>query len=65
MITSEDEELQKNILHGNFNLSNLPPIKPRLIRIFICAPYAGNTNFLGYLYIYICNADDYRCLKKI
>jgi hypothetical protein len=34
-------EFQFNILCGNFQLSNLPSIKPRLIRLFICAPYEG------------------------
>ena len=32
-------ELQFNILCGNFQLSTLPSIKPRQIRLFICAPY--------------------------
>ena len=35
-------EAQLNILRGNFQLNNLPSIEPRIIRIFVCAPYEGN-----------------------
>lgn len=41
-VTNGDVQLnqeQFNILCGNFQLSTLPSIKPRQIRLFICAPY--------------------------
>ena len=31
----------EDILHGRIILNKLPPIRPRIIRLYLCAPFDG------------------------
>lgn len=41
ILSTETLNLNFDILMGRFLLDNLPTLKPRSIRIFLCAPYNG------------------------
>jgi hypothetical protein len=41
-----NENLNLDILAGRFLVNDLPEIKPRIIRIFLCAPYDGTCQIL-------------------
>ena len=42
-INSKPFEFNYDLLLGRFLINDLPLIKPRSIRVFICAPYLGMT----------------------
>lgn len=48
-------ELNYDFMLGRFLINQLPPIRPRSIRLFLCAPFSGNTNQLWFIQLTLFN----------